>query len=507
MENKDERYLNITLKNEEDDKDEVIISFSGIFRKLKKYFLIWLVAAVVAAALTLTSTAVTSADQHKNMTALVSFTFDGIEDGKDPAGNAFDVNTIKSPTVIEKALTELGHSLGEIEAIRQGISIEGIRPADAIDKITVYKSIYESSSSAALNAAQQMLDVTYYPTQFKVHFNYARTGFENAEAVEVFNKVLECYRDYFFETYGYNKALGSAVTALDYTSYDYAEAVDVFSSTLTTLKGYVTALAEEDTTRFRSTETGYTFSDLSEAIKTLQTMDLDVISAYISLNNVTKDKENTKNYYKYRIEELEREKTIATENLAVITDSINTYQKDTIQIFGNGTEDIDTISNVSSEKYESLIQQRIDTQNELSTVTQEIDSYNERLKKLGSNNAASEAELEKVEADLASLNEKIAVLSDAINKTADEYYNTVAFANAYNILVPASSSSVVRTVNDVISDSTMTLLVVEVLLLVAYIGVAFVTAIVAENKKKKAAASADAEEESKEDKPEEKNKK
>ncbi len=500
MENKDERYLNVTLKNEENDKDEVVISLSGIFKKFKKFFLVWLVAAIVAGLLTVAFSGLTGADQYKSMTALVSFTFDGIESGKDPAGNVFDVNTLKSPAVIEKALTQLGHPLTEVEAIRQGISIEGIRPADAIDRITVYQSIYEGSTSGALSAAEKMLETTYYPTQFKVHFNYVDTSFGNAEAVEVFNTVLECYRDYFFETYGYNEALGSAVIALDYTDYDYAEAVDVFGNTLSTLRSYVNNLATDDTTRFRSSVTGYTFSDLSEAIRTLQNMDLDIISAYISLNNVTKDKENTKNYYNYRIESLERQKIVATENLATITDAINTYQKDTIQIFGNGTESTNTISNIASDKYESLIQQRINTQDELSTTTQQIEYYKERLKKLSNNGTASEAEIERVESDLAKLDEKIATLIDNVNKTADEYYNTVAFANAYNILVPASTSSVVRTVKDVINDSIMSMLVLEALLVVVYIGVVFVTALIDENKKKKAVADGPAEDENKTEK-------
>ena len=89
MDKKEQCYLNVTLKDEDDEKDSVIISLSGIFRKLKKYFLVWLVTAVVSTVLIITSSAVFSSDQHKAMTALVSFTFDGIEEGLDPVGNKF----------------------------------------------------------------------------------------------------------------------------------------------------------------------------------------------------------------------------------------------------------------------------------------------------------------------------------------------------------------------------------------------------------------------------------
>ncbi len=484
MDNKEQHYLNVTLNDAENKENEVIVSFSGIFRKFKKYFLIWLVAAIVTGILTMTFSAIFSSDQHKSMSALVSFTFDGIEEGLDPEGNKFDVQSLKNPFVIENALTQLGYPLDELEDIRQGIYIEGIIPTDVMNRIVTYKNVYENATSGALSAAQAMLDEKWYPTQYKVKFNYSATSFGNEEAVEIFNTVLECYRDYFFETYGYNKALGSAVTALDYNTYDYAEAVDVFSSTLEILKNYVANLAEEDTTRFRSANTGYTFADLSEAIKTIQEMDLDKISSYVTVNNVTKDKNSLVDYYQYRIDALNREKTIASENLATISKSIETYQKDTIMIFGNGTDSTDTTQTQASEQYDNLISQKLKAQNSVSTATQQINFYNQRIKALKDKPTGSDEKIKQVETYLADLNVKVNNLIDNVNKTADEYYTTVAFANAYNVLVPASSSSVVHSMKNVIDDAKNILFIIEAFLIVLYICVVFVTAITDENKKK-----------------------
>lgn len=482
--NKEERNVNLVLKNESDTDKDVVVSLSGIVKKLKKYFLIWVIAAVVAFVLPVAGSAVFSADQHKEMTALVSFTYSGIEKGLDPNGNVFDVYSLKTPAVIESALTELGHSLEELETIRSNIRIEGIVPADARDRITVYNSVLASNSTGAISAAQQLLETSYYPTQYNVTFNYADTEYTNAEAVEVFNTILECYRDYFFETYGYNEALGSAVATIGYTDYDYAEAVDLFSSTLSTLRSYVNNLSREDTTRFRSAVTGYTFADLSKSIEAIQSMDLDLVSSYITVNNVTKDKDTLIDYYEYRIDALTRQKTIAEENLATISASIDTYEKDTVMIFGNGTENTDTQYYQGSETYNNLFQQRINAQDTLSTVTQQINFYNTRIVALKSKPVGNSTEKEKVEADLTRINEKVNDLIDKINLTADEYYNTVSFANAYNVLVPASTSSVVRTFGDIIKDSLIAIFVLEALLVVAYICVVLVTAMIDENKKR-----------------------
>lgn len=336
-----------------------------------------------------------------------------------------------------------------------------------------------------------MLDVKLYPTQYKVVFNYANSEFDASEAANFMNIMLEKYRDYFFETYGYNRALGSAVIALDYNDYDYSEAIDVFRTTLSTLNSYVANLADDDTTRFRSKQTGYTFADLSEAIKTLSSVDLDVLSSYIHVNNVTKDKEASIDYYQYRIETLEREKIVSQENLNNITALIENYVKDDIYIFGNGTDDTNTHSTVASEEYDRLIQQKINAQNTLSTDKQQIEYYKNRITDLKSRNTASKEKVEKAEADLASLNEKINKLIDQVNITADEYYSTVSFANAYNILVPASGSITNEIMNSFKNAFTI-IIIVAGLIFIVYVTMSFVKSIIEENKKRKAALASEA---------------
>lgn len=493
--NKDERYLNITLQNDEEEDDKIVFSFSAFFKKLKKYLLPWIVTTVVASALVFTGSFIFTADSNKELTALVSFTYDGIEKGLDPAGNSFDINSIKTPYVIEAALTELDLPLDDLENIRQGFSFIPVYPSDAIDRITIYKSVYEDAASGNLSAAQAMLDVKLYPTQYKVVFNYANSEFDASEAANFMNIMLEKYRDYFFETYGYNRALGSAVIALDYNDYDYSEAIDVFRTTLSTLNSYVANLADDDTTRFRSKQTGYTFADLSEAIKTLSSVDLDVLSSYIHVNNVTKDKEASIDYYQYRIETLEREKIVSQENLNNITALIENYVKDDIYIFGNGTDDTNTHSTVASEEYDRLIQQKINAQNTLSTDKQQIEYYKNRITDLKSRNTASKEKVEKAEADLASLNEKINKLIDQVNITADEYYSTVSFANAYNILVPASGSITNEIMNSFKNAFTI-IIIVAGLIFIVYVTMSFVKSIIEENKKRKAALASEANNES-----------
>lgn len=486
MNQKDERNLNITLKSEE-DKSDIIISFSTIIKKLKKYLLIWILVVVILFVGIFGCTTISTIHSKPSLSALVSFTYDGIEDGLDPDGRDFNKEMIKSPTVIEKALTKLGFSLDELDNIRNGINIQGIIPADAMDKILTYKNVYENANSNNLQAAQSMLDVSYYPTEYKILFDYSKTSFSRSEAVEVINAILEEFKSYFFDIYGYNETLGSSVTALDISSYDYTEAIEVLKSSLNTLGKYVKQISDDDLTRFRSSVTGYTFDDLYEAIQTVKSVDLDKISSYINVNNITKDKETSIAYYEYRINELGRQQESLEEQLVSVKSSINDYEKDQIIIFGNGTDSTDTQSTKTSEQYDNMIKQKINITDELAEIKQKINYYKERRDALKKSSSSSEEKIENVEKQLADLNEKVTQLIENINLTADDYYENVTFQNAYNILVPASNTAS-YTVKSIVNNAKMPIILGEGVVLVIYFMVAFIDALktdILKNKRKK----------------------
>lgn len=476
MNNKEERNLNITLKNSGEEKDDVIVSFSTLFKKLKKYVLIWLVVAVIVFAAVLGNTTLDTMHRKPVLNALVSFTYDGIEKGLDPAGMDFNKESIKNPVVVERALTSLGLPLDDLDNIRHSIDIEGIIPADTMNKILTYKNVYENASANNLQAAQSMLDVPIFPTEYSIKFNYAGTSFDRKTAVEVINTILEEYKTYFFEIYGYNETLGSSVTALDISSYDYSEAVEVLKTSLDTLSKYVKQLSNDDITRFRSAVTGYTFDDLYEAVATVKTIDLDKISSYINVNNLTKDKSSSIAYYEYRINELNRTKTSLEEQLASVKESIKTYEKDQIIIFGNGTDNTDTQSTQNSEQYDKMVEQKLTLTNSLATTKQSIKYYTERRDALQESSSNDDSKIEQVDQQLETVNAKISDLIDDVKLTADDYYENVTFQNAYTVLVPASST-MSSTLHVVIDGIKKPFILGEGVVFALYFMVAFIEAI------------------------------
>lgn len=480
----EEKNISLILKQPEDESETVTISFGSIFRQMKRYLLVWIVLAAVLAMLTTSFVFLFSGKiVTSSITALVSFNYSGIESGKAPDGSTFDVNKIKSPNVIENALDDVGESSSLSENIRSNISIKGIIPDDALDKISLYQSVYSQGGSAALDAVNSLLAIGYYPSYYVINFDYAAAGITIDDGKKILDRILENYQDYFFRTYGYNEALGSSVVAVDYKDYDYPEAVDVFNSTLDSLKQYVQKLSNDDTTNFRSNETGYTFSDLLTTIDTVKSADLDALSSYITINNITNDKEMLLTYYQYRIEEMERERKVSQSELDSVTNSINEYEKDTLLVFGNGNgaENGETTYQQASEKYDELINQKIEIQDSVSRCSQRIEYYKDRISAMNENSGTVKVDSEEVEKELSSLYDKIKDLIDVTNKTADEYYETVTFANAYNILVPATGNAPQVTAGGL----AMPILIIEAVLFVVYLGVSFIRAIVLDNRASK----------------------
>ena len=483
MKKKDERNLNITIKNQEkENKGELIISVSALFSHLKKYFAVWLVFAIIGAMLATAFACFQTFVSKPAVTALVSFTYSGIEKGKDPAGNTFDANSIKSPDIIEAALSDLDLELSNLDSIRKNIIIDGIIPEDAIDRITAYKHVYEKAANENLKAVEAMLDVSYYPTLYKITFKYGGTSLDREDSSAVLNAMLEEYRTYFYKKYGFNQQLGTSIHAVDYSDYDYAEQIDIFNDSLSTIERYLKNLATDDNNLFRSNETGFSFNDLYRAAQTIRSIDLDRISSNITVNNITKDKTASLAYCDYRIESLERNTASLQDTLETIEDSIAKYEKDTILIFGNGTDGNDTSYSQASEEYDRLIDKRVNTSSQLADAKQNIEYYKSRKNALNSNKTATKEMKQSVEEQLEALGNKVKELVDITEKTANEYYQNVEFKNAYSILVPAESAASAA-LSKVVKNAVIPIVIAEALIFALYLMIAFVASVISASRK------------------------
>lgn len=449
-------------KNLNSRNSKSVLSIYAFWKYIKLFFSKWLLFSIIAAFIIVSCFTIIDFTQ-RTVSVTVNFSFDGVESGHDPLGNKFNVNEIKSDEAIEKAVNDVGIGNYNIENISDSIYISGNIPANAINRITDYVSIYESD---VLNSNKDIQDKTYYPTQYTITLNCNEVDLSVKECTDFLNTLTENYKHSFIEKYGYKESLANAVTAFDYNDYDYSEAIFVFDSSLESLQSYINYLASKDNVRFRSKQTGYTFSDLTQSIETLRNENLDIISSYISLNNMTKNKENLLVNYEYKVDDYKRQKKIYEDKYETITKTLEMYEKNSILIFAQATTGTDASLNQSSDTYDNLIQLEIDTEKNISFYEQQIEKFNKRIKSL--KDGIKKGSVDKLEEDFAKLNDKINTLLEAINVSVSEYYTDVIFTNSYDIISPASSSNFAIFTKS-IRNSFLTCVSVELLIFSVYL--------------------------------------
>lgn len=435
MQTDETQKIYLKVDNTENGEDEIdllnVASNIGKKKNLYKYLLIFAVFAGLLVGLIIMGVQGLTGSNARSR-AVISFQYDGIEEGLDPNGASFDINKLKAPVVIQAALDELGITDEiSVEDVRQNISIEGVIPTDAVERITAMNE----AASKDVSYYEKILDVSYYPSQYIVYLQKLH-GMSGSRTSEVLNAVLAAYKDWFLKTYANTTVLTVTGNLVNYQDYDYTEAVDLISSQIDIMEDYVT---ERDTEApdFRSANTGLSFSDIETSLSTLKKIDLANLQSYVESNNLTKDKDKLVEYYNYNIQQYNLELSTLRTQLSDVQSSIDSYQKDPVVVVSNQ----DSVQQIeqTNEYYDTLVAQKLDLSSQIAEITTKITKTNALLAKLNEGDVVGEAA--RADEMLSSIVETLKKWSDLIEQTADEYYDTALFSNAYKISVPAQYQS------------------------------------------------------------------
>ena len=440
------------------------LTFSKLWAQMKKLFLPWLIAAVLAGVAVLGINLV-SLPERGQASATVSFSYEGIESGLAPNGNRFDPDEIRDPEIIRAAAGRIGLELTEEETgrIRDAMAINGSLPDGVIDRITKLKSQYEANSISVLSAQQIK---TYFPSQYTVALRLADAGLDMATANRLLPAVLDAYRESFLTRYGYSTAVEKIMLGTGYSEYEYEGAVRVINNRLDLLLGYVNSFSAKDTTMFRSSLTGYSFEDLSAAIATVKSQDVAALDSYISSNNVSKEWKQQRDEYHYMIEETERSEKALEERIETLNSVIAGYAK-TKTVVPGGSEIQKTSEEESgvattttgtyqvtqqSAMYDALIKRRIELQTELSGLKEEISLYRTRMNSISG--SSTKAAGEYVESEIARIDGKIRELVSAVRGTVNDYQKKGGMQTAFEVLDvrPAASFPILRLIKGSLWD-------------------------------------------------------
>ena len=436
LNDKDLQRIYLQVNQEEDEETIDLLNVAGHMGKKKKLFGYMLMLAVcigvIFGAVIVSFKALTGNSSYAN--AVISFSYDGIDQGQDPNGGALDVTKIKSTPIVSAALENLQMKDVDVEDVRSAMKITGVMPDSVKQEIAVINTVAEDAAEYYTNIS----DLDYFPSQYVVRLNKIK-GLKAEQTSELLNAILSAYRDYFLETYANTDVLSLSTNVINYEDYDYLQAADMLTNQIDLMQNYVDARAEEVGT-FRANSTGLSFGDLSNSIETIRTLDLGNFISYVQSRNLTKDAAIRVDYYQYQIEQYNLKLQEVQAQLSNVEKSITDYEKDPVIVMSN--QDSVTTSEQKNAYYDELVKQKLELTEQIASINTSLNESYTRLNALADIvNGGSEEEISHADTLLTNLINTINSWGKLVQNTTEEYYNTSRFADAYQVSVPAQYTS------------------------------------------------------------------
>lgn len=455
--------LTIVQPKEEASEEELTINISLFFSLLRRFFTLWLVLAVAVAAVFGGAGLLLRDILSEDTASAVLRVPLGGTDGEQTALK------VKSAVVVEQALNALGLSTTDSDVVRDHLTVKGIIPKRAVDQISLYYDTYEKSTT--IETVDAILNTDLRTDLYLVSFDYHGAKLARQDGVNLLNFIINAYQEYLLSTYASRPLLGNADQIIDYQDYDYAEAVNFFSSRLNDIKSYLAANRGSGAGTFHSSVTGFSLSDLEKTADSLSDIELSRLTSFVTVNSVCKGSvEDVIAHYEWIMVQNRERISVLEARRTALMDAIANYEKDPLlyAVSESGLL-LSNDSGSQTDAYDSLISQAQTVENEITELIRQNEYYSAIVEGFRVREAAvPEEDIQRVEQDMAKLSQKIRSLVETVNATMDEYFD-LKYADIFSVIVPAQASAP-PILLPVVGKAVV---VMEVLLLLVYMGGAF----------------------------------
>ena len=288
-----------------------------IFRYLKRFSaLIFLMA--VAGAIMIYMYA--QGKQQYTASLIIKYTNEGIKDGFTPDGRKLDVNEIYSSAVISQAIDSLGSS-GKLNVIRSNCKVDEVIPDEQ----------------------EKGEEVTYFPDTYKVSLvvsgkeggNYARN---------MLDAIMQSYCTYYTENYIEQRLSLNPSSNLLESGYDYYECIRILEDDTNAMLQFLEA-KKENYPKFRSSKTGYRYSDLYDIYVDFKKYTIPELYAKVLNGPQVRDGEVLRKFLANSITTSNQQEAVETERRQKIDSLIQQYvEKNTGILESYFTEDGENVS-------------------------------------------------------------------------------------------------------------------------------------------------------------------
>ena len=351
------------------------------------------------------------------VSTIVEYQWDGINQGEYPNGEPFDVNNAFSASTYGEIISELNLELTSPE-IRNELTISPILPNDILAAIEL--------------ALENGEDYVFYPTAFKYTLSLSPLNLGENKGKQLLNGLIEGFLEEFEQKYIVQNVVRSyAFDTIE--TYDYPDQVDVLASQVNLLNSSINRVLPQ-ANAFISPILGIGFNDILAETTLLSTIDINVLDSLIRNNFLTKDAElyiNRLEFQNTLLEvELAKQQQIRTDILSLI----DSYPGSTTTIIIPGLD-----GSIETESYlETLYDNLLSVNVTIAGLEQDL-AYNEVLITSYQNANNNESLIQLVENNIQRIYDSLTLLISQTNTMFSEY-NRFLVKNIALVLVPATNS-------------------------------------------------------------------
>ena len=263
---------------------------------------------------------ITAVNMSRTAAVSIALTYPEASQGLNPNGSRYNMSSILSDEVLERAIAFGGLQGATVENLQASLDIQ---PANGVG--------FGGTVS----------------TQFILSFtDVGKT--EKLNGKEIVFSVASAYKEWFIEKYSVNDS-ALEITFDDIENYDYPDLADYFGNAITSICNFASVYREKNDT-FRSAETGETFSSLEAKGWDIYNTGMESLNSYILSKGLSKDKEGYLSRLRYNYTNNCNDYRSNIQSYDVRIEAINKYDNDMATVVYIPTYDTDDTFYMSKTK-------------------------------------------------------------------------------------------------------------------------------------------------------------
>ena len=255
-----------------------------------------------------------------------------------PDGGEIDLSVVTSAPVLSKALDGLALSRPvTIENLRNNLTVTRILTTESSRAREVLSGLAEAKNAELYNRLEKT--EMEYQNRFIVSLTNG-FGDEDSnvkyeltaeELTILLNRILDAYNSTMVQQYADVRLPEDKISLIDTAELDLPEVLDALASALDDLVTYCDA-QPETAKAYRSWQTGMSLNEWTKTIRTVRSVSVDYLDAYVYAKGLMRDRDAVALTYRYRLRTLQSDLDKINETIASTAELLKNYKNNEVYV-------------------------------------------------------------------------------------------------------------------------------------------------------------------------------